>query len=156
MERVGLVVEVKGKTAVVNLQRHTACGGCGRCAAFLGPQPEHRVEVFNPVRAGVGQRVVVEIDDRQMIKTSFLLYLLPLTALIGGILLWLYCAGALGCTGNQELPAVGIGFALMGLTYLLIRLFDRRVKDNPRYKAIITGLAPAAGAEVPPDNPSGC
>lgn len=141
MERVGLVVEVKGDTAVVNLQRHTACGKCGHCAVFLG-QPEHRFEVFNPIRAGVGQRVVVETDDRQVIKLSFLLYLVPLAALVGGIFSWLHFSTPLGFTGNQELPAVGIGFALMFLVYFLIRLFDRSVRDNPRYKAVITALAP--------------
>ncbi len=153
MERVGLVVAVKDEMATVSLQRHTACEGCGRCAAFIGQQPEHRVEVFNSIRAGIGQRIVVEIDDRQMIKASFLLYLFPLAVLIGGIFFWLQFSGAFGYTGNQELPAVGIGFALMALTYFLIRLLDRRIGDNPRYRATITGFAPedAIGGDGSPN-----
>lgn len=154
MERTGLVIATRGEMATVSLQRHTACEGCGRCAAFIGQQPEHQVEVLNSIRAGVGQRVVVEIDDRQMIKASFLLYLFPLAVLIGGILFWLKFAGAFSFNGNQELSAVGIGFALMGLSYFFIRLLDRRVKDNPRYKATVTGLAPETEIKAPIDFPS--
>ena len=36
MEQYGLVSENKGATAIVILQRHLACEGCGRCGVMSG------------------------------------------------------------------------------------------------------------------------
>ena len=149
MERAGLIVATKGKTAMVRLQRHVSCAGCGRCGGLLG-SAERRdliVEVDNTIGAAVGQRVVVESDDRQVIFISFMLYMVPLAALVAGILLWPLLARSLSLGGNQDLFAVGAGFLLMALVFAGIKKWDRRVKESGRYRPVITGVAEDAAGE---------
>ena len=141
MEQYGLVIENKGETAIVNLQRHLICESCGRCGLLSGSNKrEITVEALNPIKAEEGQRVVLESDDRQVLFISFMLYLVPIGGLVAGILLWLGIAVFLGFEGNQELVAAAAGFVLMAVVFYLIRIWDRRVKDDPRYKPVITGL----------------
>ena len=141
MEQYGLVIENKGETAVISLQRHLTCESCGRCGMLSGSDKrEITVEVLNPIKAEAGQRVILETDDRQVLFISFMLYLVPLGGLVAGIVLWLSVAESLGLGGNQELWAAAVGFGLMAVVFALIRIWDRRVKDDPRYKPVITGL----------------
>jgi len=142
VEQYGLVTETKGETAMVNLQRHLVCESCGRCGILSGSNKrEIIVEALNPIQAGEGQRVLLESDDRQVLFISFILYLVPALALVAGIALWLtVIAPALGLQGSQELPAVGVGLLLMLIVFLSARIWDRRVKDNPDYKPVITAL----------------
>ena len=142
MEQYGLVTVHKGDTALVNLQRHLTCESCGRCGLLSGVNKrEIIIEALNPIGAEKGQRVLLESDDNQVIFLSLMLYLVPIAALAAGILLWMYFAVPyLGLEGGQELQAVAAGFGLMALVFLLLRIWDNRVKDNPRYKPVITGL----------------
>lgn len=142
MEQYGLVTENKGDTALVNLQRHLTCESCGRCGLLSGVNKrEIIIEALNPIGAEKGQRVLLESDDNQVIFLSFMLYLVPVAALAVGIILWMsVVAPYLGLDGGQELQAVAVGFGLMALVFLLLRIWDNRVKDNPRYKPVITGL----------------
>jgi sigma-E factor negative regulatory protein RseC len=141
MEQYGLVTENKGETAMVNLQRHITCERCGRCGILSGSnRREIIVEALNPIKAEEGQRVVLESDDRRIIFISFMLYMVPIGGLLAGIMLWLRFAGALGFEGNQELMAAAAGFAMMALVFVVIRIWDRRVRGNDDYKPVITAL----------------
>lgn len=148
MEQYGQVIEKKGKTASVDLQRHLACASCGKCGILSGSKRRQvTVEALNPINAEVGQRVLLESDDRQILFISFMLYLVPLAGLLGGIILWLRIAELIGLAGSQELGAAVVGFAFMAMIFLLIRVWDRRVKDDPKYKPVITALVEAGTDE---------
>ncbi len=141
MEQYGLVVENKGETATVNLQKHLACEKCGRCGILSGSgKRDAMIEAQNPINAKPGQRVLLETDYRTMLFVSFMLYLVPLGGLLVGIFSWLALADNFGFTGDQELIAIGIGFIFMVVIFLLIRSWDRKVKGNPYYQPVITEL----------------
>ena len=140
MEQYGVITETRGDTAAVNLQRQLICGNCNKCDILSGSSKRNIViEAHNPIQAEKGRRVVVESDDRQVIFLAFMLYIVPLIGLVVGIFSWLQLAGAIGLEGSQELQAVGAGLGLMVIIFLFIRLWDRRVKDDPKYKPVITG-----------------
>lgn len=141
MEQYGLIIENKGETAMVNLQRHLTCENCGRCGILSGSnRREIIVEALNPIKAVEGQRVTIESDDRQILFISFMLYLVPIGGLLAGILIWMRIAENLSLNGNQELAAAGFGLLLMAVIFFFIRTWDRKVKNDPKYKPIITGL----------------
>lgn len=142
MEQYGLVTENKGETALINLQRHLVCEKCGRCGILSGSNKrEIIIEALNPINAEKGQRVLLESDDSQIILLAFMLYLVPILALVAGIVIWLSLVSPyFGLEGRQELPAVSVGFVLMALVYFFIRRWDKKVKDNPCFKPVITGL----------------
>ncbi len=141
MEQYGLITETAGETATVNLQRHLTCEKCGRCGILSGAsRRDLSVEALNPIQAKQGQRVILETDDVQILFISFMLYLVPLAALLAGIIFGLPLADRLQVTINHELFAALAGLFLMALVFLLIRTWDRKVKHNPKYKPVITGL----------------
>jgi sigma-E factor negative regulatory protein RseC len=141
MEQFGLVIDTSDDTATVNLQRHLTCENCGKCGILSGSgRRDLTVEALNPIQAQSGQRVIMETDDRQILFISFMLYLVPVAALLAGILIGLALAGRLDPAMNHELFAVSTGLIMMAVVYFLIRLWDKRVKHNPKYKPVITGL----------------
>ena len=144
MEQFGLVLNTTADTASVNLQRHLTCESCGKCGILSGSgRRDITVEALNPIQAKSGQRVILETDDRQILFISFMLYLVPVAALLAGILLGLATAGRFNLTMNHELFAVCTGLVMMAVVFTLIRLWDRSVKNNPKYKPVITGLIQA-------------
>ncbi len=149
MEQYGLVTEARGETATVTLQKHLACEKCGRCGILSGAGKRDAViEASNPIRAEKGQRVLLETDDRRMLLVSFVLYMVPLAGLIAGIFSWTSLSDYLGFTANQELYAVGSGFAVMAVIFLFIRSWDKKAKNNPRYRPVITEVIEGFNAEV--------
>ncbi len=139
----GTIIEEKGEIAVVRLRRHLSCENCGRCGGVLGGEDrrEHFVEALNPIRARTGQSVLIEMDDRRALFIAFMLYMVPLTGLVGGIVCGLKAADYLGWAAHKELLAAGIGAAVMALIYSGISFWDRRVKKSGRYRPVIAALA---------------
>jgi sigma-E factor negative regulatory protein RseC len=81
--------------AVLEIQRKTACGLCGKtrgCGnSIWGKLFAHQSTSFkaqNPIKAEVGDSVVVGINERALLKSALLLYIAPLvTMMIGAILM---------------------------------------------------------------------
>lgn len=81
--------------AVLEIERKTACGLCGKtrgCGnSIWGKLFAHQSTAFkaqNPIKAKVGDSVVVGINERALLKSALLLYIAPLvTMMIGAILM---------------------------------------------------------------------
>jgi len=141
VEQYGVVTQTIDEKAMVSLQRHLACESCGRCGILSGSGGKDVIiEALNPIKAQPGQRVMLESDDRQVLFVAFMLYIVPLGGLVAGIFGWLKAAASLGFTENQELISVAVGFGVMAAAFILIRFWDRRMKDEPKYKPVITAL----------------
>ena len=157
VRRTGKVIEKNNEQAVVLLRRHLACENCGRCGGILGGPDlkDHQVEVTDGYGVEVGQDVVVEVDDRKMMGVSFVLYMLPLLALLLSIFVAMYVLDVVGYAGDTVLPAVGMGALAMGVAFMLIRRWDRRKQGDPSYKPVITGLADASELSEMPEESEG-
>ncbi len=81
-------------TATLEIERKIACGLCGQtrgCGnSIWGKLFAHQSTAFkaqNRINAKVGDSVIVGINEKALLKSAFLLYILPLaTMLIGAIL----------------------------------------------------------------------
>lgn len=87
IEEVGTVVELKGKlVAVVMCTKSSLCENCatnGNCA--LGDDGNTRlIEVQNPLAAVIGEQVRIATTTKSFLQSSFLLYIVPLIALVIG------------------------------------------------------------------------
>lgn len=141
MEQIGLVTELRGDKALVNLQRREACASCGQCGFLSGAnKKEIIVEALNPHQAAVGQCVMLESNDMQALLVSFVLYLAPALALVAGIAIVYLLGPVLNLKSGLELLAAGLGILLMLVVYLFARAWDRRIKDDPAYKPVITDI----------------
>jgi sigma-E factor negative regulatory protein RseC len=75
--------------ATLEIERKTACGLCGKtrgCGnAIWGKLFAHQSSAFkaqNIINARVGQSVVVGINEKALLKSALLLYLLPLATML--------------------------------------------------------------------------
>ena len=87
IEEVGTVVELKSKlVAVVMCTKSSLCENCatnGNCA--LGDDGNTRlIEAQNPIAAEVGEQVRIATSTKSFLQSSFLLYIVPLVALVLG------------------------------------------------------------------------
>lgn len=87
IEEVGTVVELKGKhTAVVMCKKSSLCKNCAtHSSCVLGDDERTRlIEVQNGLGAEVGEQVRIATTTKSFLHSSFLLYIMPLIALLIG------------------------------------------------------------------------
>jgi len=131
LEQEGVVLSVAGDIARVRTSRHSDCENCGAC-----PGNDALVlDARNPLAAKPGQLVVVEVQDVNMLKSAFIVYMLPLIALGGGAAAGGYAAQRL-VLDTLWLPAAGAVLAFAA-TLLYIRYFDRKVKKDTKMLPVI-------------------
>lgn len=130
----GVVVAVEGEIAKVRTSRHNDCENCGACPGNSAIVLDAR----NPVGAKPGQRVVVEVQEIGMLKSAFVVYILPLIAMFVGAWLGGYLAG---CMGREPLwfQAGGAGLAFIG-SVVYIKYFDKSARGNTTMQPVITRI----------------
>lgn len=123
MAEIGQVQEVKGEFITVKLQRHDACDHCNACSAGVETE-EMILEAENLCRAQKGDLVEISLEESNFLLAVVIMYVIPLLSLLVGITIG-YLAGS-AMQINQEIAALVVGFALLGLTYLTIRRNEER------------------------------
>ena len=112
------------------------CAGCTACNAF--GEGSFELVALNDPGAKVGDKVEVEINPRQVIKHSTIVFLLPVLSLIIGYFL-----------GNSYLTLIGLSLeaagiigslGLMILTFFAIIGYDRIISRSQQVNARINRL----------------
>jgi len=117
-ETEGIVIALDGKIAKVRASRHSDCESCGACPGDKATV----MDVYNPVDAKVGQRVIIEIPEANMLKAAFVVYLLPLLTTFMGFLIGVWISQKYGFPALlSEVSASIVAFVL---TLLYIKYFD--------------------------------
>lgn len=128
---VGTVVALENDVAVVRFQRSSMCAHCGACMTAGEHEMEARVK--NALAASVGDRVSVELSGKKVAGASMIAYLIPLSALLAGVLV-----GSL----ISDIAAIAGGLVCCAAAYLVLRVLDRRFQRmqsfQPRMISIIT------------------
>ncbi len=137
-ERAQVIRLVNKDIAEVELRGHSACSACGKCSHGAGK--DIRYDVINPINARVGDMVVLEMETKKLLSAVFVIYLLPLLTLILGFGIGSWINSILKVTSGEGF-AVVVGLVFMALTFVFVRLFDRRAGQNsgfrPKIKRII-------------------
>lgn len=81
----GTVKEIKGKTAVVILERQDMCGDCHACEMISGKKA-CTLNCQTRVPCEVGDRVEVSITNEYFLKATYLVYGVPLVGFLMGLL----------------------------------------------------------------------
>ncbi|MFA5517586.1 MAG: SoxR reducing system RseC family protein [Desulfuromonadales bacterium] len=144
ISEIGSIVELKGKhVAVVICQKSSFCRNCasmGSC--HVGDDNRTMlVEAHNVIGARVGEKVRVVTSSKSFLQSSFLLYIVPLIALIvGGIVGQLLGEGVqLGI--NPDLLSAIFGSAFLVGAFLVIRVGTRAL-PRENYMPRITEVLP--------------
>ena len=90
LTKTGVVKAVQGRMAIVVTRLEAECESCkakDACTSLGGGGANAEVRARNTVGAEPGDVVTIGIRGSSVLKASFLLYMLPILALIGGIAL---------------------------------------------------------------------
>jgi sigma-E factor negative regulatory protein RseC len=140
MQQVGKVIEVfDNHQAKLLMTKHAACESCGAC--HRGKENMNmNIIAFNEVDAQIGDTVEVDMETQSVLGAAFIVYVIPLFTLLAGLIGGNYLLKKIGFTRNIEIHAAGIGLIMMGLTFLIIKLFDNVFKKDQRYIPAITKI----------------
>lgn len=155
IEETARVVQCQDDYAWVETSRKSACESCsmnkgcgtGAVSKIFG-EKRTRLRVINNVHAGVGDAVLIGINESALVTGSLLVYLLPLLSLLGFGLLGEVIARHL-LIDNSD--GVSLLFALAGLVLAMwwVRRKTGKLENTHRYQAvIIRRLGPWKGVEV--------
>lgn len=138
MEQLAEVKEITGQYALLQIKRHTTCKKCGKCQGAEDMKIKIRVDRD----LEIGDRILLEMGSAQLLGAAAFIYLFPLLALLLGYFLGsTYLYSFLPWSG--ELAGALTGVACMGLSFLIIKIYDRRIKVNntfkPRIKRVYKG-----------------
>lgn len=127
MKEYGVVLNLENGNAVIGLKRNSACSSCGACE--LGSNhAQMEITLENTVDAKPGDTVEIQLPASQFLKASAILYLLPLVALILGIVLGYYAGVSLDLNADMIGAVTGILFTI--LSYVSIRRLEPRFRKN--------------------------
>lgn len=133
-EQQGIVIATNGQMAKVKASRHNDCENCGACPGNSAMV----LDMLNPLGAKPGQRVAFEIQQTNMLKAAFVVYVLPLIAMFVGALAGSYLAGHLH---YSALPCeVAGGIIAFILAVLYIKYFDSSAKSKDEMRPTIVRI----------------
>ncbi len=143
VEEHGVVVEISDRYAWVKTQRQSSCGqcasnkGCGTStlSKVMG-QKYNEVRVVNSLNVGVGDHVVIGLAEQALVRSSLLLYLMPLLMMfiaaisletLSGVFQW--------SISEPYLVFAGIAGLLIGLA--AVHFWSSRLADDSGYQPVL-------------------
>ena len=142
IEEIGTVVELKGKrTALVMCQKSSLCENCatnGHCV--LGDDDKTRfIEVQNALGATVGEQVRIATSTKSFLQSSFLLYIVPLIALVIGAIVGKLVGENMDTGLDPNLLSAVFGVFFMIGSFVLLRVGTSAL-DQESYMPKITEI----------------
>ncbi len=131
----GRVTHVSNGKATIEIERGTACAKChAGCACDLG-KSLLQVEADDPIGVQTDQYVQMTMHNTSVLRASFVVYVVPLCALVIGVLL----GEAFGKVFEIEtlLEIVG-GFGGLGLALLFVRWYNHIFQQDVKNRPVIT------------------
>lgn len=139
IEEEGIVVDVTGDIAKVSIMAKGACEKCS-ASAVCHPGEQEYMEALNPLGAKKGQRVKVVLAPQVYLKASIILYGIPMTVFVAAAILGKNLGLRYGTEASSDLWAFIAGMACMAVSFLFIRMYNKKVEKTPQYKPIIVEM----------------
>ena len=140
LEAEGVIVKIGQEGVFVETSRVSACGscsskeGCGTStlSQLLGSKSSS-FKVLNPIGAALGERVVIGMEETALLKSSLLVYLVPLAFLMAGAIL----GGWLAPVNLKD--AYAIGGVLIGLVlgFVALKWISASAGANRQFQPVI-------------------
>ncbi len=139
IEEEGIVAEIEGGTAKVAILKKSACEQCA-ASGVCHPGDQEFMDAANPLGAVKGQKVKVVIAPQMYLKASIILYGVPMAALIAGAIIAKNIAARYVGEQNSDLWAFIAGMACMFVSFLFIRLYNKKAEKSQKYKPVIVEI----------------
>ncbi len=139
LEERAKVLSVEGHSIWVTADRRQGCAKCeagegcgGGMLTRLVKRKVARVEVVNELDGlRPGDDVVIGFDEKALLKSSFMAYLLPIVAMFAAALFADLILDA------DDLIVAAVGMLGLGAGFLLLSRFSAATLTDPRYRPIV-------------------
>jgi sigma-E factor negative regulatory protein RseC len=128
-------------TAWVKTMRSSACKSCSSrhsCSSDHNDK-EMEVEAINSAGAKVGDRIVLSIQTSSLLKATFLIYIIPILAMLVGALLGQKLAFDNGSQDPSGYSAL-MAFLFLGLAALFVKLIGKSMSVKKEYTPTIVRI----------------
>ncbi len=139
LTRTGVVRAIQGRMALVMTRMEPECESCKAkeaCFTFGGGGANTEVRARNTVGAEVGDIVTISMAGSSLIKVSFLVYMLPILALIAGIVFGHWLSSVIPVNENILVAVFGL-FAFSG-TFIWLKRKGDSLSNRPGFVPEIT------------------
>ncbi|OCL26343.1 hypothetical protein U472_10065 [Orenia metallireducens] len=135
MEEIGEVVVNNGKSAIVRIERYSACSKCKKKCELAEDHEsgEMLVEVDNPVGAVEGQQISLKMEGKNLVFSALLIYLFPLFSMILG-----YFTGTYLMPLENEFSGIIGALSCLGIAFLIIKLVSTRTAIQPKITRVVS------------------
>lgn len=131
----GEVIRADGERVTVVLKAGKACEKCRLCTQVS--ETEMTVEAYADRPVSVGDRVALFLSPLIVVKSAFILYLVPLLFLVAGYFLGRELFSRLGVSGGEgreEMFPALFSLIFLFLSFFPIRLYDKKRRKDRRYR----------------------
>ncbi len=130
----GRVTKIADGKAWIVIARGAACAECQAECHHEPGKSVMLVEANDPIGVHVNQYVQITIQNENVLRASFVVYMVPLFGLVVGAFVGEY----LGTTfGIRNILGILGGFGLLGLSLIVVRLYNNYFKQNPKNQPVI-------------------
>lgn len=134
----GVVIDTNGESAIVRIDK---AGACAHCKVGCMEQGGSMVtEAENSAGAGIGDTVLLKFDSKMALIASLVVFGLPLLSLLLGIIITETIANQLGYNSHRQLLNIGGGAILFFLSFILVKAYDRRIKENGSHNVVVADI----------------
>jgi sigma-E factor negative regulatory protein RseC len=120
----GVVIQSEAETAKVRTSIHSDCDSCGVCPG----NNAMIIDVTNKMGAKIGDGVLVENKSINGLLAAFIMFVLPLLAVVLGIVLGYFLSFRLMVSQKLLMIAGGVIFGL--ITLYFIRRLDKALQSE--------------------------
>lgn len=155
MHEEGVVRELRGHYALVETVQQEACAYCeakGACMA-LGGEKQRVVSALNQARAEPGDRVQMAMTRKAVLGASFLVYMVPVIALILGAALGKAYGPSYGW--DAEPAAMASGVVFLAVSWMGLRAVSRRVAGKKDFAVRVVRILAKGEANAVDEYPVG-
>ena len=140
MTETGIIKSLDGINATVLISRQN--GPCDHCTGEACTVPEEGIETkaINAAGAKVGQKVKLTMKSYTYVKGTFLVFIVPLIALITGAVLGKLYLPPFFTGTDSDLLAVGAGFLALLSSLIPVKLILSRMDRTAETKSVIESI----------------
>ena len=134
ISEIGRVTKINNDNVRVEIEKRSACAECHTgCVCDLG-KSVMMVEAVDPIGVHENDMVQVSIPTDSALQASFVVYGIPLIALILGVLGGEYLGKVFGISTVLEILG---GFGLLGISLIFVKYYDNIFRQNRKNQPVI-------------------
>jgi len=138
MREEGVVIDTYGEFAKVEAKRSASCEGCAsKDTCKPNSNTSMIIEVINPINARVGDRICFEVEASALLKSTFVIYLMPVIFLLIGAWAGGEISKIYPLFKREEILSVISGSLFFLVSVFILISLNRYFSKNKRYKPMI-------------------